>query len=425
MRVSSLVCSVFWAEWGAFMGKYFKRVLALVFVFVFIFALTVSAGAVSSSDAQSFFGWGASRGDFSGFDTSDAYTSYVSSVSSALGTSTLGDNCIYLGNWSEESSSNETAQNAYAYTFSSGSEYVYSGTSTGAVTASYGYLYTDSTFVAPVSGDYVFTFYFRSPYRMNYPKASVDQTDSVTPSSYTNLGTYTNAYFSITKTLTAGVLYYVKTCVGWGVQASGISSYVRGACRVQYPTSALSTSAGSVDISTQTRTGSLCGDYFYEGDGGTMVQAENVYLVNETAGTLTNPATASTYNVTDWYYDYSDRSYHVTTNDSTYSSAVITYGNDNACVNLSDSSGNTVSYTYYYYGSADSGGGSGSSSSGSSTETGTKEGFLSRLWGWLIGKMFAGIDRVWTLIFGGSDSQGDLGFYENPSTFGGVSVWAN
>lgn len=115
--------------------------------------------------------------------------------------------------------------------------------------------------------------------------------------------------------------------------------------------------------SSETRAGKFSGDYFYEGDNGQQITADNVTLFNETNNTVTNPATGKTEAVKEWTYDYSDRSYHYTTD--TGNKGIVKYGDDNASVTMQDSNGNTVTYNYYYYAGTSSGG-----DSGGGTETG-------------------------------------------------------
>ena len=100
-----------------------------------------------------------------------------------------------------------------------------------------------------------------------------------------------NGYVTFSYDLSAGSIYSLSVVA----QAPSFKSghfVISGACRMEYPTGGLATAAGTTNISTETRTGSLCGDYFYEGDNGTMVQAENIYLFDETNNTVNNPRPA-------------------------------------------------------------------------------------------------------------------------------------
>ena len=86
---------------------------------------------------------------------------------------------------------------------------------------------------------------------------------------------------------------------------------------------------GNVDVEYATKQGSAI---------------SNVYdqrIINETNNTYYNPTTNETHNLTDWFYDYSTRSYTVTTeNNETY---VITYGDEHITI----AEGSTT-YNYYY-----------------------------------------------------------------------------
>jgi len=129
---------------------------------------------------------------------------------------------------------------------------------------------------------------------------------------------------------------------------------------------------------SDTRTGSLCGNYTYTGDNGTQVIAENVYLMDEANKKVNNPATGATYNVTDWQYDYSTRTYNYTTDNSTYKSGTVSYGDDNACVKLTDSNGNTITYNYYY-GTTSGGSGTGGGTVTPDTPSGGIGGLIEKL----------------------------------------------
>lgn len=65
-------------------------------------------------------------------------------------------------------------------------------------------------------------------------------------------------------------------------------------------------------ISNDTRVGTFSGNFNFQNTNGDIVMAENVQIVNETNNTFYNPVTGDTYNVTNWTYDYSDRSYQLT-----------------------------------------------------------------------------------------------------------------
>jgi len=286
-------------------------------------------------------------------DPGTAYSNYVSSVQSALGSSTVGDNCVYLGNWSFDTSSLTSTEQNYVtgITFQSGSLFSYTGDliSRNDITD----WNTTSTLVAPVSGTYTFTFYWSSNDSTICYLYPVILQQNGTNLYGPNFIASDNGSVTFSYDLSAGSIYSLSVVA----QAPSFKSghfVISGACRMEYPTGGLATAAGSTDVSTETRTGSLCGDYFYEGDNGTMVQAENIYLFDETNNTVNNPQTGTTATASSWTYDYATRTYTIITTDgSTYK---ITYGDDKATQTKTDTAGTTITYNYYYGSSSGSGG---------------------------------------------------------------------
>jgi uncharacterized membrane protein YgcG len=367
------------------MGKVFNRIVALFIIFVTCFSCSLSAYALTVDDAVSFGKWVSSipytPGDAistavewwqnhvtDSDDTSVAYSDYVSSVQSALGTSTVGDNCVYLGNWSDYVSSDVYLSSSGSYTFSSGSTFVYSGNYTS--TQPYRTYSARCTFVAPVSGDYVFTPYVSS----NNGSLSVFYLYSGTPSYFSTTPVYSNnspvSGTSYTVTLSAGNEYTLRF-EGPFAQSKTGDITLSGAVRMEYPTGGLTAAAGDVDVSSSTRTGSLAGDMFYEGNDGKQVAAENATLFDETNNTVNNYQTGTTATASSWTYDYATRTYTITATDgSTYT---IRYGDDQATQTVKDSAGASTTYNYYYGSGSSSSGGSGdsSSSSGGSSSGGT------------------------------------------------------
>lgn len=122
--------------------------------------------------------------------------------------------------------------------------------------------------------------------------------------------------------------------------------------KVYYPTI---TYVGSIPIdasirNTETRVGTFSGNFGYYGDNGQLIAADNVSIVNEENNTVFNPVTGETSNVTNWTYDYSDRSYHLTVDSG--DTITVTYGDKNVTIK----EGDTVYNVYYIIGD-DSGGG--------------------------------------------------------------------
>lgn len=84
------------------------------------------------------------------------------------------------------------------------------------------------------------------------------------------------------------------------------------------------------------------GNYGIVGDNGQITKVEdNSTIVNETNNTFYNPATGTTVPISNWSYDYSDRSYNVTTESG--DTVSITYGDENIVIK----EGDTV-YNIYY-----------------------------------------------------------------------------
>ena len=126
------------------------------------------------------------------------------------------------------------------------------------------------------------------------------------------------------------------------------------------------------------------GNYGIVGDNGQITKIEdNSTIINETNNTYYNPATGQTVPITDWSYNYEDRSYTVTTDSG--NTSTITYGDENISIveNNVVEGGDTVTnnYTIYYITNNVGGGGdnpenpddpnSGSSSGGSSSGSDT------------------------------------------------------
>lgn len=94
-------------------------------------------------------------------------------------------------------------------------------------------------------------------------------------------------------------------------------------------------------ISSSTRAASFTGDIGIIGDDGQLTKVEGNQIFNETTNNYYNPSTGDTSTVTDWYYDYSDRSYHLTTEEG--DKVTVTYGDENITIQ----EGDTVYNVYY------------------------------------------------------------------------------
>ncbi len=96
-----------------------------------------------------------------------------------------------------------------------------------------------------------------------------------------------------------------------------------------------------VTYNIDSRPTSITGDYGIIGDNGQITKVENTTIVNETNNTYTNPSTGTTSTITDWTYDYSDRSYNVTLESG--DTVTVTYGDENVTIQ----EGDTVYNVYY------------------------------------------------------------------------------
>lgn len=114
------------------------------------------------------------------------------------------------------------------------------------------------------------------------------------------------------------------------------------------PASSLSDTTYSASTRPTSITG---GNYGIVGDNNQITKVEdNSSIVNETNNTYYNPATGQTAPITNWSYDYSDRSYKLTLDGGKTSS--VTYGDENITIveTTVNESGDTITnnYTIYY-----------------------------------------------------------------------------
>lgn len=96
-----------------------------------------------------------------------------------------------------------------------------------------------------------------------------------------------------------------------------------------------------ITYNIQSRPTSITGDYGIIGDNGQIIKVEGDKIVNETNNNYFNPATGETTTITDWSYNYEDRSYTVTTEAG--DTVTITYGDENVTIK----EGDTI-YNIYY-----------------------------------------------------------------------------
>lgn len=106
------------------------------------------------------------------------------------------------------------------------------------------------------------------------------------------------------------------------------------------PDSAIDVDSGDI-YNIQSRPTSITGDYGIIGDNGQIIKIEGDKIVNETNNTIYNLATGETHTMSDWSYNYEDRSYTVTT--ETGDTITITYGDENVTIK----EGDTIYNVYY------------------------------------------------------------------------------
>lgn len=111
------------------------------------------------------------------------------------------------------------------------------------------------------------------------------------------------------------------------------------------PISGLINVTTDTTYNTNTRTGSITGDYGVIGDNNQVTVIENQTIVNEAEGKYTNPATGRTLDVGGWTYDYGDRSY--TLDLGSDNEAKVVFGDESVEITENiDNSTNT--YNIYY-----------------------------------------------------------------------------
>lgn len=89
------------------------------------------------------------------------------------------------------------------------------------------------------------------------------------------------------------------------------------------------------------RVGTYSGNFGYYGNDGQLVVGENVKIVDETNNNYYNPTTGTTTPITNWTYDYSDRSYNLTLESG--DTVSVTYGDENVIIKEGD-----TTYNVYY-----------------------------------------------------------------------------
>ena len=107
----------------------------------------------------------------------------------------------------------------------------------------------------------------------------------------------------------------------------------------------------NIDLTNSTRPTVITGPIGYYDASNNLQVINNTTIVNETNNTFFNPITNTKTNLTNWAYDYSNRSYTLTLD--TGDKVSVTYGDENITI----IEGGTTYNVYYVYSSDNSGGG--------------------------------------------------------------------
>lgn len=111
-------------------------------------------------------------------------------------------------------------------------------------------------------------------------------------------------------------------------------------------------------VNNAVRMGNIGGNYGIINNDNSVTQYTTQYIVNETSNTYTNPATGETQAITDWAYNYDNRSYTLTLEGG--DTTTVTYADDSVSINETtiDGNGNTVNNHYEINYIVNNGGGS-------------------------------------------------------------------
>ena len=312
-----------------------KKIISFSMLIAIVASLLIP---VSAADAQwartGIYAWNASTGG--GFSSREEYDSYVQDLNEQFGTTTFGLNALYVGDWHLGSGTSA------AFALTSGPTFHVTGTVPTSGAAYVG-LSVIGSFIAPVSGEYRLKYF--STGTTWKPIAYIMQGDAIIKQG--GESTFKDSFWL---NLEAGTQYTIKLS---DTVYAGNSVDYSGCVAIEMPTGMNS----GVDVSKNSRPTSFNGPVgYYNEDNGNLevVGDNNTTFVDESNNTYHSPVTDESINMTDWYYDYSDRSYHITTEEG--DTVTVTYGDENITIN---EGGNT--YNYYYLVESDPDGDSSSS----------------------------------------------------------------
>ena len=195
-----------------------------------------------------------------------------------------------------------------------------------------------------VHGDFYQDYCGNAPIDGYYYKSSLDRTGYYIKDA--ERSEFSPSYGSY---VTSGSFYqagdYVSGFFSCSIPSFGAADYASFTMysrpiRIQ-PSSGLIDPGSDTTYNINSRPTSITGDYGIIGDNGQITKVDTTTIVNETNNTYTNPSTGTTSTITDWTYDYSDRSYDLTLD--TGDTVTVTYGDENVTIQ----EGDTV-YNIYY-----------------------------------------------------------------------------
>jgi len=186
-------------------------------------------------------------------------------------------------------------------------------------------------------------FYFYFPFNCSYKLLSTSYIQGSYRDSSGVLHSFSCSY-------TAGSFYHANTTDSVMVEQGNINRALGGAKSIFYISSTIympqylvapdATLPGDT-YNITSRPTSITGDYGIIGDNGQITKVEGNTIVNETNNTYYNPATGETSTITDWSYNYEDRSYTLTLGGGT--TTTVTYGDENVTIQEGD-----TTYNVYY-----------------------------------------------------------------------------
>ena len=143
-------------------------------------------------------------------------------------------------------------------------------------------------------------------------------------------GVGTESYISAGNTLTGSVGYYFNRNADVYL-CSAVAFFADRYYRVRPFDGLIDVSDTSADNSYNktTRPSAISGSYGVIDGNGNIQQIEATSIVNEDDHTIYNPVTNTTHGITDWTYNYDNRSYDIVSSDG---NITVTYGNDNVTI---------------------------------------------------------------------------------------------